>query len=81
MTAEEKEELDWLNSIQKKFKKLISDCRWDCVELTETEYLVVKYVMNAKTPNDLPILVDERLVNYIMEKVKNKFAKINTKGL
>ena len=81
MTEEEKEELNWLKSIQKKFKKLIADCRWDCVELTETEYLIVKYVMNAKTPYDLPILVDERLVNHVIEKVKNKFSKINTKGL
>ena len=79
--TEEKEEQKWLNSIQKKFKKLISDLRWDCVKLTETEYLIVEYVMNAKTPNDLPVLVDERLVNHVMEKVKIQFLKMRTKGL
>lgn len=81
MTQEEKEEQRWLKSNQRKFMKLISDCRWDCVELTDTEYLVVQYVMNAKTPNDLPILVDERLVNHILEKVKNQFSQMKTKGI
>ena len=79
--TEEKEEQQWLNSIQRKFKKLISDLRWDCVDLTETEYLIVKYVMNAKTPNDLPILVDERLINHVITKVKTQFSKLRTKGL
>ena len=84
MTQEEKEkreEYRWLKSIQNKFGKLISDLRWDSITLTETEMSVVTFVMNAKTVDDLPLLINERLVDHIIEKVKTQFKKLNTKGL
>lgn len=81
MTQEEKEEQLWLNSIQKKFFKYISNPNWDNLKLTETEVSVITFITNAKTPNDLPILVDERLVDYILNKIKNQLKNIQTKGL
>ena len=84
MTQEEKEKREenrWLKSIQNKFMKLISDLRWDSISLTETEMSIVAFVMNAKTADDLPVLINERLVDHIIEKVKNQFKNFNTKGL
>ena len=84
MTQEEKEKREenrWLKSIQNKFKKLISDVRWDSLNLTDTEISVVTFVMNANTVDDLPLLINERLIEHIIEKVKTQFKKFNTKGL
>lgn len=84
MTEEEKERREenrWLKSIQNKFKKLISDLRWDSLKLTDTELSVITFVMNAKNSNDLPILVNERLVDYILDKIKKQLKNYNTKGL
>ena len=83
MTEEEKyqEEQCWLKYIQKKFMKYISNPNWDNLTLTETEINIVTFIMNAKTPNELPLLVDERLVDHILEKIKNQLKNIQTKGL
>ena len=84
MTQEEKEKREenrWLKSIQNKFKKLISDLRWDSITLTDTEISIVTLVMNARTIEDLPLLINERLIEHIIEKVKNQFKNFNTKGL
>ena len=84
MTQEEKdkqEENRWLKSTQKKFKKLISDLRWDSLNLTETEMSIVTFVMNAKAAEDLPVLINERLIEYVFEKIKKQFKNFNTKGL
>lgn len=84
MTQEEKdkrEEERWLKSIKNKFKKFISDLRWDLLNLTETEMSIVTFVMNAKSVGDLPVLVDERLIDHIIEKIKKQFKNFNTKGL
>lgn len=84
MTEEEKyqkEELCWLKSIQKKFMKYISNPNWDNLTLTETEINIVTFIMNAKTPNELPLLVNERLVDHILEKIKNQLKNTQTKGL
>ena len=81
MTQEDKEEERWLKAIQKKFKKLISDLRWDSLKLTDTEMSIITFVMNAETVKDLPVLVDERLTDHIFEKIKNQFKNFNTKGL
>lgn len=75
------EEERWLKTIQKQFQKLIADLRWDSITLTDTEMSIVTYVMNAKNVCDLPVLVNERLIDYIMEKVKNQFKNFKTKGL
>ncbi len=84
MTQEEKEKQEeerWLKSIKNKFKKFISDLRWDLLNLTETEISIVTFVMNAKSVGDLPVLVDERLIDHIIEKIKRQFKNFNTKGL
>ena len=84
MTQEErdkKEENRWLKTIQNKFMKLISDPRWDSVDLTNTELSIVTLIMRAKTANDLPVLVNERIVDHIMEKVRHQFKNFNIKGL
>ena len=84
MTEEEREKREenrWLKSVQNKFKKLISDLRWDSLELSDTEYMVVTYIMNAKDSNDLPVLVDERLVDFVLENVRTKMKSIKAKGL
>ncbi len=84
MTQEEnekKEEERWLKSIQNKFKKFISDLRWDSLSLTDTEMSIVTFVMNAKSVDELPILINELLIDHIFEKIKNQFKNLNTKGL
>lgn len=78
---EKKGENKWLKSVQNKFKKLISDLRWDSITLTGTEMAIVTFIMNAKTANDLPVLINERIVDHILEKVKTQFKHFNTKGL
>ena len=84
MTQEEKdrnEEQKWLNSVKKKFMKYISNLNWDNIKLTDTELTIVTFIMNAKTPDDLPILVNERIVDHILEKVKNQLNNLKTKGI
>lgn len=81
LTEEEKEEQKWLKSIQKQLQKYISSWKWDCIELDDTDYSLINTIMNAKTPKDLPVLLNERLVDYILNKIKNKFSNINVKGL
>ena len=84
MTQEERDQLEenrWLKTIQKTFKKMISDYRWDLLDLTDTEMNIITYVMNAENAGELPVLVDERLVDYIIEKIKKQLKNLNTKGL
>ena len=84
MTQDEKEKREenrWLKSIQNKLKKLISDLRWDSIDLTDAEVDIVTFIMNANSIDELPLLINERIVEYIIEKVKNQFKNFNTKGL
>lgn len=84
MTQEEKEKKEenrWFESVQNKFKKLIADLRWDSLSLTETEMSIITFIMNAKSADELPILINERLTDGIIEKIKNQFKKLSVKGL
>ena len=84
MTEEEKEKKEeqrWLNSVKKKFMLYISNINWDNIKLTDTEISIVTFVMNAETPDDLPILVNERIVDYVLDKVRNQLNSLKTKGI
>lgn len=84
MTEEEKEKKEeqrWLNSVKKKFMRYISNINWDNIKLTDTEISIVTFVMNAETPDDLPILVNERIVTHVLDKVRNQLNSLKTKGI
>lgn len=80
-TETHKEEQKWLLSIQKQFKRFIGDLRWDSVSLTDTELDIVSLIMKTKDVDDLPILINERIVDHIIEKIQKQFKNIKlTKG-
>lgn len=79
-TKTHKEEQKWLMSIQKKFKKFISNPKWDSLSLTNTEWDIVMRIMNTNDVEDLPILINERIVDHILTKISNQFKNIRTRS-
>lgn len=79
MTEEEKqlkEDEKWLKSVQKKFMKLISNLKWDCIELSNLQYDIISHIMNCKSVKKLSPSINERVVDQILETIKNKFNKV-----
>ena len=79
-TTTRKEEQKWLMSIQKKFKKFISNPKWDSLSLTNTEWDIVMRIMNTNEVEDLPILINERIVDHILTKISNQFKNMITRS-
>lgn len=71
-----KEEQRWLKSVQKKLKKYISHWKWDCIILTTTQYEIIAQINSVTDVKDLPMLVNERLVDYIIEQIEAKFKQV-----
>lgn len=44
--------------------------------MTGTGVDIVMLIMNAKTVVELPLLINERIVDHIIEKVKNQFKNL-----
>ena len=71
-----KEEQRWLRSIQNKLRKYISSWKWDCILLTSTQYQIVSTIMSVKNVNQLPLLINERIVDDILKQIELKFKKV-----
>ena len=84
MLAQEKihnEEQRWLIAVQNKLKKYISHWKWDCIMLTSSQYDIISQINSVNDVNELPMLINERVVGHILEQIEIKFKQVNTKGL
>lgn len=76
------EEQKWLESVKKKLKNYISSPKWDCIILPSSQYEIISQIMETKNVADLPILINERITDFILENIKTKFKEINlSKGI
>ena len=71
------EDQKWLESVQNKLKKYISNPKWDCIVLPSSQYDIISQIMKVKNVEDLPVLINERITDFILENIKTKFSKIN----
>lgn len=69
------EDQRWLESIQKKFAKLINSPYWDCIELSQNYIDIISLIMNTKDVNNLSPLINERLTDNIFECINTKIKK------
>lgn len=77
-----KEEQKWLESVQNKLQKYICSPKWDCIVLPSSQYDIISQIMKVKNVNELPVLINERIVDFILNNIKTKFNELNvSKGI
>ena len=81
MTTEEKEEDSWFKSVQNKLRKRITNPMWDSLNLTKIEWDSVIFLAKAKTVNDLPVLLNERMVENLLKKIDIQFKQMKGKEI
>ena len=77
----ETEEQLWFKNIKKKLLRRISNPKWDSLNLTKLEWDSVIFIAKAKTVNDLPILLNERIVDDLIKKIDNQFKQMKGKEI
>ena len=76
------EEQKWLKNVQNKLKKYISNPKWDCIVLPSSQYDIISQIMKVQNVEDLPVLINEKITDFILENIKTKFKEINlSKGI
>ena len=81
MTTEEKEEKLWFNNIKRKLQRRIINPKWDSLSLTSIEWDTVLYITKATNVNELPILINERMVDNLFQKIDTQFKQMKGKEL
>lgn len=71
-----KAEQRWLISVQNKLKKYISSWKWDCILLSSTQYEIISTIMSVKNVKQLPLLINERIVDSILKQIEFKFKQV-----
>lgn len=70
-----KAEQKWLESTQNKLKKFISSPYWDSIELSDLHFSIVTSIMNTSNVQLLSPSINERVVDILLETIKNKLEK------
>lgn len=81
MTNEEKEEERWFKQVQTKLKRRIANPKWDNLSLTKLEWDSVIFIAQATTVNDLPILLNERMIENLFFKIDTQFKQMKGKEI
>jgi len=84
MTQEEKdkkEEQLWFKKLQSKLKKRIANPKWDNLSLTKVEWDTVLFIMRATTVDELPLLINERMTDSLLNKIDNQFKQMKGKEI
>ena len=68
----------WFKQTKKKLIKLISNEKWDYIDLTDLEYTVVTKITNSNSFYELPVNLRISFVNHIVESIENKLKNIHT---
>lgn len=79
--TEEKEEQLWFKSVKNKLQRRISNPKWDSLNLTKIEWDSIIFIVQAKTVNDLPILLNERMTENILKKIDLQFKQMKGKEI
>ena len=79
MIGEEKEEKLWFKNVKIKLQRRIANPKWDSLNLTKLEWDSVIFIAKAKTVNDLPLLLNERIVDGLFNKIDNQFKQMKGK--
>lgn len=83
MNKEQQEEVKWFKSVKTKLQKYISSPYWDDINLSSDYIGIITTIMNTKNVKDLPLLINERLTDTILDQIKTKInkAKQNSKDM
>lgn len=82
MTQQEKREEEiWFKRIQSKLKRRIADPKWDSLSLTTVEWDTIFFITKANCVKDLPLLINERMVDSLFQKIDNQFKQMKIKGI
>ena len=79
--TEEKEEQLWFKNIKNKLQRRISNPKWDSLKLTKIEWDTIIFITQAKTVNELPLLINERMVDSLLQKIDNQFKQMKGKEI
>lgn len=79
--TEEKEEERWFKNIKKKLQKRISNPKWDSLSLTKIEWDSVIFIAQAKNVKELPVLLNERMVENLLNKIDLQFNQMRGKEI
>ena len=71
-----KDEQRWLLGVQKRLKKYISHWKWDCILLSSTQYDIISKIMSVNDVNELPMMINERIVTQLFEQIDFKFKQV-----
>ena len=83
MTEEKeyKEEQRWFKNVQNKLRRRINNPKWDSLSLTKIEWDTVLFIMKAKDVNELPVLLNERITDSLIEKIDYQFKQMKGKEI
>ena len=76
-----KEEKLWFNNVKMKLARRIAKPEWDSLKLTNIEWDTVIFISKAKTINELPILINERMVDNLLTKIDFQFKQMKGKEI
>lgn len=76
MSQEDIDEHKWLIKVQNKIRTLVSNPKWDYIQLSDLQLGILSSVMNAKRVNQLSPSINERVVEVLFGIIKKQFANI-----
>ena len=76
MSQEDIDEQKWLIKVQNKIRTLVSNPKWDYIQLSDLQLGILSSVMNAKRVNQLSPSINERVVEVLFGIIKKQFANI-----
>ena len=79
--SEDKEEQLWFKRIKSKLQKRIANPNWDNLQLTTIEWDSIMFITKANTVNELPLLLNERLVDNLLNKIDKQFKQMKGKEI
>ena len=71
-----KQEELWLKQVQNKLAKLISNPKWDCIELSNLQLDLVSHIMKAESVKTLSPSINERVTDMLIDTIKEKFKQV-----
>lgn len=79
--TEEKEEQQWFTNLKRKLQRRIANPKWDSLSLTKIEWDTILFITKAKNVNELPVLINERVTDNLLNKIDNQFKQMKGKTI
>ena len=81
MITEEKEEQLWFKNVKAKLQRRIANSKWDSLHLSNMEWDTIMFIVKSKNVNELPLLLNERIIDNLFKKIDTQFKQMKGKEL